>query len=73
MIPSINSMMRVGLVSLPAMMTGQVVAGADPLAAIKYQIVVMFMLVAASALAGVLAVLWVRRRCFSGDHRPLLD
>ncbi len=71
MIPSISSMMGVGIVFLPGMMTGQIVAGADPLVAVKYQIVVMLMLVAAAALSSILAVLLVRRRCFSPDHRLL--
>ena len=45
MIPSINALMTVGLVSLPGMMTGQILAGADPMTSIKYQIIVMLMLV----------------------------
>ena len=43
MIPSINAMMAVGVVFIPGMMTGQIIAGADPLLAIRYQIVVMVM------------------------------
>ena len=46
MIPSINSMMGVGIVFIPGMMTGQILAGADPVQAIRYQIIVMVMLVA---------------------------
>ena len=41
MIPSINSMMGVGIVFIPGMMTGQILAGADPVQAIRYQIIVM--------------------------------
>ena len=40
MIPSINSMMGVGIVFIPGMMTGQILAGADPVQAICYQIIV---------------------------------
>ena len=65
MIPSINSLMGVGLVFLPGMMTGQILGGADPLTAIKYQIVVMTMIVGATALGSVLAVGLVRRRLFN--------
>jgi putative ABC transport system permease protein len=50
MIPSIDSMKTVGIVSLPGMMTGQIIAGASPLAAVKYQIVVMYMIAAAVSL-----------------------
>lgn len=47
MTPSINSLMVVGLVSLPGMMTGQILGGADPREAVRYQIVVMLMITAA--------------------------
>ncbi|NDV25245.1 iron export ABC transporter permease subunit FetB [Desulfovibrio sp. JC010] len=65
MIPAINSLMGVGLVFLPGMMTGQILAGADPEEAVRYQIVVMFMLVASTALSSILVLLLVRKRCFS--------
>ena len=65
MIPSINSLMGVGLVFLPGMMTGQILAGADPEEAVRYQIVVMFMLVASTALSSIMVLLLVRSRCFS--------
>ncbi|WP_432735294.1 ABC transporter permease [Maridesulfovibrio sp. FT414] len=65
MIPAINSLMGVGLVFLPGMMTGQILAGADPEEAVRYQIVVMFMLVASTALSSIIVLLLVRRRCFS--------
>src|SRR6185295_16144408 len=44
LIPSINGLMVVGLVQLPGMMTGQILAGASPLLAVRYQVVVAFML-----------------------------
>lgn len=65
MIPSLNSMMGVGVVFLPGMMTGQILAGADPLLAIKYQIVVMLMLVGSTTLGSVVAVVLARRRLFT--------
>lgn len=65
MIPSINSMMGVGLVFIPGMMTGQILAGSDPLLSIKYQIVVMLMLVGSTTLGSVLAVSLARRRVFT--------
>ncbi|SNY94246.1 putative ABC transport system permease protein [Cohaesibacter sp. ES.047] len=43
LIPIINSLLAVGLVSLPGMMTGQILSGVDPLIAVRYQIVVMLM------------------------------
>jgi putative ABC transport system permease protein len=68
MIPSINSMMGVGVVFIPGMMTGQILAGADPLTAVRYQIVVMLMLVASTAISAYLAVFLARRRCFNEAH-----
>jgi len=65
MIPSINAMMGVGIVFIPGMMTGQILAGSDPVLAIKYQIVVMLMLTASTALGSVLVTWLARRNCFS--------
>lgn len=72
MIPSINSMMGVGIVSLPGMMTGQILAGADPVDAVRYQIVVMLMIVAATVLSALLVLHLVRGRCFGTAMNLLL-
>ncbi len=72
MIPSINALMTVGLVFLPGMMTGQILAGADPTTAIRYQIMVMLMLVASTALGTILVLHIVRRRCFTKAHQLIL-
>ena len=69
MIPSINALMTVGLVSIPGMMTGQILAGSDPVLAIKYQIVVMLMIAAATAIGAIGLVYLVRRRCFTQAHQ----
>ncbi len=44
LIPTINAMMVVGIVSLPGMMTGQLLAGTSPVEAVKYQVVIMFLI-----------------------------
>jgi putative ABC transport system permease protein len=67
LIPTINAMAAAGIVFIPGMMTGQVLAGADPLEAAYYQIVVMLMVSAATALGSVLAVLLSYRRRFTAD------
>ncbi len=54
--PMIASMMTMGIVSLPGMMTGQILAGASPVGAIKYQIAIMFAILAVMALGVVLAL-----------------
>ena len=51
LIPSLNSFFAVGLVSLPGMMTGQILAGVSPLVAVRYQIVIMSMIFAAGAIS----------------------
>jgi putative ABC transport system permease protein len=71
LIPTLNAMMVVGIVSLPGMMTGQILAGADPLEAVKYQIVIMFLIASAAALGTVSVVLLSYRRLFNEDHQFL--
>lgn len=67
LIPTINSMATVGVVFIPGMMTGQIIAGADPVDATAYQIVVMLMVAAATAMGAVLTVLLSFRRRFTSD------
>jgi putative ABC transport system permease protein len=71
MVPVLNAMAVAGIVSLPGMMTGQVLGGVDPVEAAKYQIVIMFLIAAASALATVGAVLLGYRRLFNADDQFL--
>ena len=73
MIPILNAMAVVGIVALPGMMTGQILAGADPMDAVKYQIVVMFMLCAGTALGCMLMSLVVYRRLFNVRHQLVGD
>ena len=72
MMPTINSMSVVGLVSLPGMMTGQILGGADPTQAVRYQILVMFMIAAGSALGCMIVVLRIRRRFFDSRDRLVI-
>jgi putative ABC transport system permease protein len=69
LIPAVNGLMVVGLVALPGMMTGQILAGASPLLAVRYQIVVAFMLAGGVAMTAVLVVLWYRRRFFTATEQ----
>lgn len=54
LIPQINSFLAVGLVSLPGMMTGQILSGVDPIIAVRYQIMVMLMIIGSSGISTVL-------------------
>ena len=56
-IPVINSLFAVGLVSIPGMMTGQILSGVSPLIAARYQIIVMCMIFASSILSAVIFLL----------------
>ena len=73
LIPIINAMAVAGVVSLPGMMTGQILAGSPPLEAVKYQILVMFM-IGSSTGFGTLAAVWLTsRRLFDSRERLRLD
>jgi putative ABC transport system permease protein len=69
MTPIVNAMLIAGIVSLPGMMTGQILGGTPPLLAVRYQIVIMFLLAGATALGSALCVLWLRRRLFDERER----
>ena len=61
MIPVINSLFAVGLISLPGMMTGQILSGVSPLIAVRYQIMVMCMLFGAAGLSTVCFLTMIRK------------
>lgn len=69
MIPVINSMMVVGLVSLPGMMTGQILAGSAPLMAIKYQVLIMYMIAFSTAVSAFLLTTLRARAYFTAAHQ----
>ncbi len=73
MVPILNSMAAAGIVSLPGMMTGQILAGSPPTEAVKYQILIMF-LIASGTGFGVLVSVWLTaHRLFDDRHRLRLD
>jgi UDP-glucose/iron transport system permease protein len=61
MIPVINSFLAVGLISLPGMMTGQILSGVSPLIAARYQIMVMCMIFGAAGLSTVCFLTMIRK------------
>jgi len=62
LIPITNSLFAVGLVSLPGMMTGQILADVDPLIAARYQIMVMAMLFGSAGISAACFLTWIRPR-----------
>lgn len=69
MIPIINSMAAAGLVSLPGMMTGQILAGNSASDAVKYQILIMFMISSGTGFGVILSLWLMRRRMFDERER----
>jgi len=63
--PTIASMATIGLVSLPGMMTGVILGGADPMTAIKYQIAIMIAILSGTAITVMLAILLTMRQSFT--------
>ena len=61
MIPQINSLLAVGLVSIPGMMTGQILSGVDPLIAVRYQIMIMSMILSGTGLSIIIYFLLKQR------------
>jgi len=70
LIPITNALFAVGLVSLPGMMTGQILSGVSPLVAARYQIMVMCMMFAASGLSASLFLLLARNRLTQNPSSP---
>lgn len=73
MMPSINAMAAAGIVSLPGMMTGQILAGSPPAVAVKYQILVMLIITVGTGFGALMAVSWGGRRLFDDRERLRLD
>jgi putative ABC transport system permease protein len=73
MIPTINAMAAAGIVSLPGMMTGQILAGSSPALAVQYQILIMFTITAGTGFGTLAAVLAGSRRLFDERERLRVD
>jgi putative ABC transport system permease protein len=72
-VPAINQMSAAGIITLPGIMTGQIIAGMDPVDAVKYQILIMFLLAGASTLAAIGAAYSAMRRLTDPRQRLRLD
>jgi putative ABC transport system permease protein len=72
MIPTIDSAKTMGLVQLPGMMTGQIIAGADPIQAVRYQLLIVFAIIASAAITSILLGFLTYGRLFNEYQQPLL-
>jgi putative ABC transport system permease protein len=73
LIPIVNQMSAAGIITLPGIMTGQLLAGMDPMEAVKYQILLMFLLAGASGVAAVGAALLGARSISDERQRLRVD
>ena len=73
MMPIVNAMAATGIVSLPGMMTGQILAGVDPVEATKYQVLITFLIAGGTALGAFMAVAGGARLLTDERHRLRLD
>ena len=73
LLPIVNQMSAAGVITLPGIMTGQILAGLDPLEAVKYQILLMFLLAGASGLSAAAIAFAALRRLTDERQRLRLD
>lgn len=73
LIPTVDSAKTVGIVSLPGMMSGLIFAGVDPLEAVKYQIMVTFMLLATASLSTILVGYMTYIKFYNAQHQLRID
>ncbi|MGG5254115.1 ABC transporter permease [Neobacillus sp. SM06] len=71
MLPTIDGMKTVGLVQLPGMMTGMIVAGANPIEAVRYQILIMYSFTSAAAITAILLGILSHGILFTKDHQMI--
>ncbi len=73
MIPIVNAMAVAGVVSLPGMMTGQILSGIEPMTAVRYQILIMFLITAGTGFGTWIAIEFGSRHMFDERQRLRLD
>ncbi|WP_337263546.1 MULTISPECIES: iron efflux ABC transporter permease subunit FetB [unclassified Serratia (in: enterobacteria)] len=73
LIPTVDSAKTVGLVSLPGMMSGLIFAGIDPVKAIKYQIMVTFMLLSTASLSTIIACYLAYRKFYNARAQLVVE
>ncbi len=71
MIPQINGLLAVGLVALPGMMTGQILSGVSPLIAVRYQIMIMAMILGTAGVGSVLFLWQISNQKLRGRHKEV--
>lgn len=67
--PTINAMMVMGIVSLPGVMTGQLISGVAPVSAVKYQLILMFLLASSTFIGSGLGIRFAFKKYFNRYHQ----
>ncbi len=73
LLPNLSSMAGMGMVSLPGMMTGQILSGVNPLVAVKYQLMIMLAIIFVVAINGFLLLNLVHKKFFNKEWQILID
>ena len=73
MIPILNAMAAAGIISLPGMMTGQILSGTPPIEAVKYQILILFLIAGGTGLGVMTAISVSSRRFFDTRDRLRIE
>ncbi len=73
LIPSLNNMMIMGIVSLPGMMSGQILAGNSPVTAVKYQILIIISLAATVLMTSWILITLLNKKFFTPHHQIRYD
>ena len=68
-LPTLNSMMGMGIIFLPGMMTGQILSGVSPLTAISYQIAIMLGILGSVSLSVILLLQWGYKTFFNKEDQ----
>lgn len=71
MLPTIDSTKTIGLVQLPGMMTGLIIAGANPIVAVRYQLLIVFAILASAALTSIVMA-FLTYPCLFNDYEQLI-
>jgi putative ABC transport system permease protein len=69
LIPTVNTMAAMGIVSLPGMMTGQILSGTEPIIAVRYQIAIMCAITGAVAITAYLIIILGYKQYFTDAHQ----
>jgi putative ABC transport system permease protein len=69
LIPKLDNLKTLGLIFIPGAMTGMLIAGANPIWAAEYQVIIFFMIISSSIIATILLTILIKNRLFTKAHQ----